>query len=196
MKPDIGRWLGALGLLAGATTSLALGGCAAEVDTEGEQVAARSDGLEFSDSVYDGKNGSPTQCTVDGVTMHCCPSGRLMTGANLNANVFKCTSTHSPGIIRTPFIDGPDSSTHTVTQRSGMHACPNQTVMLGFHRARNDLLCVGLSLENPLFEIVDGGTQDPAMPGHVCPANGSPPFFTGRAMSGIRDDQNKFLCAE
>src|SRR6185437_13412173 len=34
--------------------------------------------------------GSATQCTAGGVTMHCCPSGYVMVGANVGGNVFKC----------------------------------------------------------------------------------------------------------
>jgi len=178
-----------------AAMTLLLGACGPEGGDEEDAPTARADKLEFSDSLYDGKYGNPTQCTVDGLTMHCCPSGRLMTGAHLDANIFRCTKPYAAMGTLNPFIDGPDGSTHVATQRQNMHACPLGTVMVGFHRARNDLLCAHLSLENPLSETVDAFTQDPAMPGHVCPAQGSPPFFTGAAMSGIRDDQNKFLCA-
>ena len=45
MKPQVGRLFVVFGLLAGGTTSLALGGCAAEVSTEGEEVTMRTDDL-------------------------------------------------------------------------------------------------------------------------------------------------------
>jgi hypothetical protein len=34
--------------------------------------------------------GNKTQCTVGGVTMHCCPRDSLMIGADANKDVFKC----------------------------------------------------------------------------------------------------------
>lgn len=124
--------------------------------------------------VYD----AGTQCTVGGVSMHCCPSGHVMIGAHVNNNVFKCAQTTAMAGSR--YLD---AGTH----RNKMHACPQGSVMVGLHVGKNMLACQTPS-PTPVFEYVDGNppTRD-AYPMHVCP--------NSYAMSGIHVDHNLFTCA-
>lgn len=115
-----------------------------------------------------------TQCTVGGVSMHCCPDRMVMIGAHLGENVFKCVLIDLS--FNVPFLDDG-------TQRSGMHACPQGAVMVGFRESSNQLACKAVS--GLSAEIVDGGTQD-GFPMHVCPAD--------MVMTGIHADRNLFLC--
>jgi hypothetical protein len=160
-------------MFAAAITAVA--GCLEGADRQDEQydVSMAESELAFTGWwVYD----AGTQCTVAGVTMHCCPTGYAMIGANVGGNVFKCAQL--TGFSSTRFFDGG-------TQRNNMHSCPYGSVMVGLHADWNYFAC-----QTPyvpvVSEYVDGGTQDGNM--HVC-AGG------GYAMSGIRIDQNKFNCS-
>jgi hypothetical protein len=136
--------------------------------------------LEFRATQYDyGDN----QCVFNGLSMHCCPGNApgqtrwVMVGAHLDLDVFKCAELDPP-TYAPPFVD-------TGTVRDNMHACPPDSVMVGFHLQANQLACI--PLERAMQEWPDNGTQDDFQM-HVCPA--------GRAMSGIHAVENRFLCAE
>src|SRR5579872_3326220 len=131
-----------------AAALLAASGCAQEEETQfGESQAALFSGAAFYDS------GS--QCTVGGVTMHCCPykNGMLtvMVGARIDQNVFKCQPIGLAQNSDTSFLD-------TSTQRNNMHACPFGSLMRGLHVGLNDLTCL-YPQHQPLTEFVDNGTQ-------------------------------------
>jgi hypothetical protein len=98
-------------------------------------------------------------------------------------NLFKCAKL-APETYAPVFIDGPDGN--VFTQREGMHACPVNSVMVGFHFDANDLVC--MPLPRTMIETVDDVPTQDGYPMHVCP--------DGHAMSGIHYDQNRFLCAE
>jgi hypothetical protein len=122
----------------------------------------------------------PTQCTVGGVAMHCCPPGNAMVGVHLDANTFKCAPLRSPG---------GEVTLDTGTVRNNMHVCPFGQVMVGLHNDFNLLACQSIP-GNPIFsERVDSGTDD-SFPMHVCQS-----AFLSEAMSGIRADQNLLTCA-
>jgi hypothetical protein len=148
--------------------------------------------------IYD----SGTTCTTsNGITLHCCPSGRVMIGANLSQNRFKCatitggvTGVHGDGQFGTSF-----------TRRNNMHACPSGEVMVGYFQARNfwlggddELLLCGKPSTPIDTEQQDNSSSDGQM--HVCPekesdgktAIQSPWRF---AMTGIHAGQNRFSCA-
>lgn len=133
-------------------------------------------------AVYDPPTpgGTKTQCTVGGVTMHCCPTGDVMIGADANNDVFKCAPVQTPGALSLDADPG--------TQRSNMHVCPYGQVMVGVSVPLNDLACMALPSGAITGERVDVGTLD-AHPMHVCDA------IPSSAMSGIRVDQNLLLCA-
>ena len=122
--------------------------------------------------VYD----AGTACTVEGTTMHCCPSGMAMIGIHASRNIFKCAELREAA--RNSFLD-------TNTVRNSMHACPRNRVMVGFHQDLNRLACQTPN-PTPLFEFVDGTTND-VFPMHVCPEN--------HAMSGIHVELNLLTCA-
>ena len=71
----------------------------------------------------------PTQCTVGGVAMHCCPPGNAMVGVHLDANTFKCAPLRSPG---------GEVTLDTGTVRNDMHVCPFGQVMVGLHTGKLD----------------------------------------------------------
>jgi hypothetical protein len=160
-----------IGLL--ALSAAALPACGA-ADSQ-EDIGAEASAIVTAGSpIYD-YGTSPTQCTVGGWTMHCCPSGMAMIGARIDQNTFKCAPI-VVGTLGSRFLD-------SGTQRNNMHSCPLNTVMVGFHNDGNKLACQALNVS--VTETVDSGTQDGFM--HVC--------GSGATMSGIRVDQNKFNCA-
>ncbi len=162
IRPQMFRNLFALVVLACSAS------CMADVD---EQTGQEMSELNLGTSFYDGG----TQCSAGGVTMHCCPDGSVMIGANIDRNVFKCGQTIGTGGLR--FLD-------IATQRNNMHACPWGTVMVGLHVGHNWLVCQAPP-SAPVFEYVDSSTQDP-FPMHKC--------SDGSAMAGIHVDDNLFTC--
>jgi len=119
-----------------------------------------------------------TQCNVDGVAMHCCPSGTAMVGIHHGHNVFKCAPV--AGLSGAMTLD-------TSTQRNNMHVCPFGQVMVGFHGDLNLLACQ--SIPGMSTERVDSSSAD-GYPMHVCDST-----FATSAMSGIHLDQNLLTCA-
>jgi hypothetical protein len=154
-----------------------LAGCA--VTDDGSETAEGTSALSFTSLVvYD----AGTTCTVatsvgTTATMHCCPNGMAMIGAQVDKNVFKCAQL--TGVSTGRFLD-------TNTVRNNMHACPQNAVMVGLHAGRNLLACQ-FPAPTPTFEFVDGNppTTD-GFPMHVCP-----PQY---AMAGIHVDNNLFTC--
>lgn len=153
---------------------VAVSSCGSQGEEEGFDVGLTQSALSLTGHwVYD----AGTQCTVNGVTMHCCPSGYAMIGAHIDKNVFKCAQLTAMAGSR--YLDAG-------TQRNGMHACPWGSVMVGLHAGRNMLACQRPST-SPYFEYVDGNpaTQD-GYPMHAWP--------NGYAMAGIHDGKNLFSC--
>jgi hypothetical protein len=151
-----------------------------------ENVSEARSGL--TSGLYDGLNSAPTQCTVGGITMHCCPPNMVMIGARIDKNVFRCEQAPEPtGVpLGAPFLD--DN-----TQINNMHSCPKGTVMVGLHAALNKLACAAAGPPEILrvLENFGPGLQD-AFPMHVCSLNGA----SRGMMSGIRIDQNNFNCTD
>ncbi|MBN8232691.1 hypothetical protein JYK02_34755 [Corallococcus macrosporus] len=152
-----------------------LGGCGGPPETVEElDVEQSKSSLLFTGAtLYD----SGTQCTVNGSTMHCCPTGYAMIGAHVANNVFKCAQLSSTGGVR--FLD-------TGLTRNNMHACPQGTVMVGMNASKNYLACQAPGTA-VVLEYVDGTTTD-SYPMHVCGAG-------GYAMSGIHLGNNQYTCA-
>jgi hypothetical protein len=168
-------------LFTGATT---VPGC--NVDDLADDIATDQQALLTGTAFYD--IGPGTQCSVGGVTMHCCPnvngSRSVMIGLRLDQNKIKCQPLGDNGFADTTFLDT------SRTQRNGMLACPLGSLMRGFHADKSLLLCIfpPHSIQSSL-DFVDTGTQDGV--GHVCGSNGTAFRY---AMAGIRVDQNKFTC--
>jgi hypothetical protein len=121
-----------------------------------------------------------TKCTVNGATMHCCPAGSAMVGAHVDRDTLKCDWLRdASGAV----------SLDTGTQRNNMHACPFGSVMVGMDVPSNLLACKQINGGSITTERIDSGTQD-SFPMHVCEGT-----VTTQAMSGIRADQNLFMCA-
>jgi hypothetical protein len=136
----------------------------------------QSDLITTSSTIYDGSGSPPTQCSVGGTIMHCCPTNQAMVGAQVDKNVFKCAPFTVPR-TGSLFLD-------TGTQRNGMHSCPLGSVMVGLRADQNRLACQAVVAA--VSETVDSSTGD-AFPMHIC--------GSGATMSGIRIDHNLFNCA-
>jgi hypothetical protein len=176
-------------------------------DDAGDPAAIESSGASLSFDNIDGQStpfmyDSGKQCVVNGVSLHCCPAGMAMTGANLSQNRFKCArvtgglaGVHGDGLFGTTF-----------TQRSSMHACPFGEVMTGYyhgsawHGIDTELLLCGKPSPAVMKEHTDGNpaTADSTNM-HICPEKDliqkqnivNPGRF---AMTGIHAGQNLFLC--
>jgi len=149
-------------------------GCEGEAPTGEAQsgVESTTSELNMSGWYYD----TGTQCTVGGVTMHCCPSGYAMIGIHVGNNVLKCARLSS-GMSNNRNLDGG-------TQRNGMHACPRGQLMVGVHVGRNLFICE-TPVQSTQFEYVDTSTQD-GYPMHVCASTS--------AMAGLHAGNNLLTC--
>lgn len=100
-------------------------------------------------------------------TMHGCPSGAV-TGVH-GGNILAC----APLARGSLFVD----KEH---QRQGMHACPEGTVLVGFHAARNWLLC---------------GTFREVLSGQEVQRNNMLSCPPGMFVTGLHISKNKLLCS-
>lgn len=159
---------------AGLFVAAVFGGVSGCMNDADEQVGEQESELGLTGGWY---YDTGNQCVVGGLSIHCCPNGYVMIGAQVGNNVFKCGQIAGTG--GAPFAD-------LHTQRNGMHACPSGTVMVGLHAGRNVLLCQQPATA-PSFEYVDGNspTQD-SYPMHVC--------SNAYAMAGINVGANLFTC--
>jgi hypothetical protein len=141
-----------------------------------------------------------SQCVIDGIQLHCCPGtdtggagSYAMIGVLVPSNLFKCAEIVE-ALIDAPFVDGQDGSGPS-TIRQGMHACPPNSLMVGFHADRDDLLCQ--TLAKTTVEEVDTNSWD-SFSVHVCPpidVPDPPRIYPGEAMSGIDVANGRILCA-
>jgi CubicO group peptidase (beta-lactamase class C family) len=134
--------------------------------------------------------GAATQCTVGSTTMHCCPSGYVMIGADDSNNVFKCAPVLTAGTVT--LDPAPGGSAY---QCNGMHCCPPNQVMVGMRTDQNILACMALPSGSITAEIVDYHTIDTnptvdSFPIHVCDA-----VNPVAAMAGINVSLNQLTCA-
>jgi len=136
-------------------------------------------------AIYDPPTpGAPsTQCTVGSTTMHCCPSGYVMIGADANQNVFKCAPVLTAA---TPVLDPPPGG--SAYQCNGMHCCPPNQVMVGLRADQNVLACMPLPAGSITTQRVDYKTRD-TYPIHVCDA--AAPVA---AMVGINVSLDQLTC--
>ena len=144
-----------------------------------------------------------------GTNVHVCLDGGVMTGVDAGHNRFLCTH----DIVTGPaFLDkstnipiGYNDSTFTIGVQDSWvktitHVCPDNTVMVGWHRDNNWLVC---ATTTPVFQrpagwyVADGPkngsrANEPNFPEtalHVCNIHG------GRSvMVGINDDKNVLIC--
>lgn len=189
--------------LGSATLAIGLlAGCGAQdgsVDPEGaadESVAKASDALMFRSTTFN-SGSNPTQCTVGGTQMHCCPGQQqnflnsVIVGVNLQTNSFRCAQVTNAN-FNAPFAS---TMVRTINGVSAV-ACPTGSVMVGFHHALQKAACVSVSA-SPLTERATSGSWD----GGTFACNAFPPpttFFVGEAVSGIASNTGpmKLLCAK
>lgn len=133
--------------------------------------------------IYDPAPGrSATQCVAGGWSMHCCPSGYAMVGADVSSNVFKC----APLLTNLAGARTGDSG----TRRNNVHSCPYGSVMAGLRADADVLACVSVPNNGIVTEQVDSDTHDSQRGMRAC----DPGTPTG-AMSGIDVGSGLFNCA-
>lgn len=127
--------------------------------------------------------------------MHVCPVGFAIAGVRIDRNQFLCRRVMRYGEEK--FVATVLDSGTALTARADMHTCPLGMYMRGLRVDRNDLLCSYDGRNNPPSDwqaefsnkVEDSGSVGFDM--HICPApTGSITYLTG-----IRVDQNRFLCA-
>ena len=119
--------------------------------------------------------------------MHACPIGFAIAGVRADKNLLLCRRVMRPG--EEGFVQ---TILDRNTVRSDMHACPTGMYMRGLRIDQNLLLCSYDSRNGSpndwQIEFEDVGSVDYDM--HVCPASDN----SIRYLTGIRADQNRFLC--
>lgn len=132
--------------------------------------------------------------TVD-QDMHVCPAGFAIAGVRVDRNQFLCRRVMRFGEEK--FVVTVIDSGTALTARADMHACPVGMYMRGLRVDRNDLLCSYDGRKNPPAEWqreFENRVDDPGSVGydmHICPASAVNITY----LTGIRVDQNRFLCA-
>ena len=132
--------------------------------------------------------------TVD-QDMHVCPVGFAIAGVRIDRNQFLCRRVMRYGEEK--FVATVLDSGTALTARSDMHACPLGMYMRGLRVDRNDLLCSYDGRNNPPSDWqteFSNKVEDPGSVGfdmHICPASAKSITY----LTGIRVDQNRFLCA-
>ena len=130
------------------------------------------------------------QETVGGVTLHACPVGYAMSGANVDKNKFTCLRVvpkSEEGQVQSVL----DGGTQKDLGRGNMHVCPEGSYMRGFHSKGNKLLCSSapsVKLQSPFLDA-EGHTKGNDM--HMCPVRSG----KQTVMTGIHESRNDFACA-
>ena len=130
------------------------------------------------------------QETWSGVTLHACPVGYAMAGANVDDNKFTCQRV-VPKSDEAQVHSVLDSGTQKDFGRGNMHVCPEGTYMRGLHSKQNELLCSSapsVHLKSPFYDA-SGHNQSNGM--HVCPVR----LEKQTIMIGIHEGRNDFACA-
>jgi hypothetical protein len=125
-----------------------------------------------------------------GVTLHACPVGYAMAGANVKDNKFTCQRV-VPASEEAQVRSVLDGGTQKDLGRGNMHVCPEGTYMRGLHNKQNQLLCSSapsVHLKSPFLDA-EGHNQGNDM--HMCPVR----LEQQTVMTGIHDDRNDFACA-
>jgi hypothetical protein len=136
------------------------------------------------------------QWKADGTSIHTCPLGFGMEGADVGGNIFTCIRVAPDALVRAGRVERRlDKGTkHNYNGRGDMHVCPDGWYMSGLHNGKNWLVCSnGAPLEPPVLDA-DGATQGD--PGghkmHMCPIREG----QKTVMTGIHDGRNDFACAK
>lgn len=117
---------------------------------------------------WDYSNGLPNQL-VRGV-------GGFMVGLHVNSDNFTCSKNAVSYVVF-------DTSTH----RSGMHACPSGSAMVGFHERLNILACSSPTNGRNLIAWQE-------QRGYFGDRNGMHSCPVGWVMTGVHVNSNEFLC--
>ena len=123
--------------------------------------------------------------------MHACPPNRYLTGVHSGKNWFLCAT--FPGASYNANTDEHEDpqggGRHFELGKPEVHSCPPGSVMSGFSREKDLLLCVPSPFGNSgvrtrFFSGTTGSTERATM--HACP--------TGQVMAGINVDMNVLDC--
>lgn len=151
-----------------------------------------------NDPLFSG--GSPTQCTIGGVTMHCCPGFQtgsnhfVMIGMNLSTNTFRCARLDDHFPHREPVTLAPATTTQLQDGVTFKPACPGGQAMVGLHWDQKRVACAKVSGQNGagLVPVVDFSAP---FQGFKYCGNFSGSTSAGRIMQGIaQNNSNVFRC--
>jgi hypothetical protein len=194
------RELMLVGTIASAAFSVSCG--TADEPPLAEEVDVVMDPLQLyqaqNDPVFSG--GSPTVCTIGGVTMHCCPNWQtgnnhyVMIGVNLATNTFRCARLDDYWPHREPVTLAPAGATQYQSVTFDP-ACPGGA-MVGLHWDQKRVACAKVSGRHGegLHPFVD---YNPGPPGMKFCEDFSGSTSAGRVMAGIRrNDPSTFLCLQ
>jgi hypothetical protein len=173
----------------GLTILFVVSACASnetEPEDADDQIVSTTAAYTYSNTYYDWAGGTFNQCSVGGITMHCCADGFVMIGAHLAQNVFKCTRINS-SMQGARYL----SANNSCTVPPGYHT----DLMVGFHEAFGRALCQQPVNQptTPLWDQPPNATQD-GWPMHVCPGPSVFNPFKGSALVHINPSTNAFLC--
>jgi len=158
---------------AGAMLSMAMLACSAVNSSDGtnssEDVGVATEELTLFNVTNDPVNGAGAiQCTIGGITMHCCPNWQdgnvhyVMTGVNLATNTFRCGRLIADPINTQRVTLAPATQTFLL-DGVNFQSCPKGQAMVGLHWDAKRVACTPVSNEgHPLiaytssFRMTDG----------------------------------------
>lgn len=128
-----------------------------------------------------------TQSQFNGTSVHVCSSG-AMRGIDAGNSAFMC----APLSVSDASIDAGNQMTFTYDDSPhGVHTCPNNTVMTGWHKGNNWLVCSKVAGGLNGSKFPDTGTQE-AEPNHL--ERSLHACLPGTYMVGIQDSDDVLIC--
>ena len=183
------------------TTCVVLTTCGVDqpADVEGSEAAA-SIVSQFWDRNPAIRGCAPVsqQCTVDGITVHCCPSRNAMLGANFGLDEFRCGQ-----LFLDPALERCTAGSWQVTFGGiKFNVCPAGKYMKGHHAGQNKSICCDFLPGHRGLQRVDGasgpGYLEPGLPYPSpfgsCPSIKGHSCFANEVLVGKSPDNNYFIC--
>lgn len=128
-----------------------------------------------------------TQSQFNGTSAHVCSAG-AMRGVDAGNGAFLC----APLNVSNAIVDAGNQMAFTYNGSShSVHTCPNNTVMTGWHKANNWLVCSTVAGGLNGSRFTDTGTQE-VEPNHQERAIHA--CLEGSYMVGIQDSDDVLIC--
>ena len=128
-----------------------------------------------------------TRSNFDGTFVHVCSAG-AMRGVDAGNNAFMC----APLGVANGIVDAGNQMTFTYDGAAHrVHTCPNNTVMTGWYKRKNWLVCSTVAGGLNGSKFTDAGTQE-AEPDHQ--ERSLHACLPGTYMVGIQDSDDVLIC--